>query len=383
LNKNKENIFRRKTKQVLVGDIAIGGYAPISVQSMTNTKTRDVEATIQQIKRLERVECEIIRVAVPDAESAEALAEIKKKISIPLIADIHFNYRLALKAIENGADKIRINPGNIGSEQRVQAIIDKARDRNIPIRIGVNSGSLDKKIIQKHGGVTAQGLAQSALDYVSLFQKMDFKDIIVSIKASDVRMMIEANRIFARKTDVPLHLGVTESGIPKRGIIHSSVGIGTLLAEGIGDTIRVSLTGDLSEEIRTGYEILKSLQLREQGVNLISCPTCGRIQVDLEPLVEELDKQLIGEKRPLTVAVMGCAVNGPGEAKEADIGLAGGRGSGVIFKKGRVVRRLRREDEILPAFQEELTAFVDQLRANTPSYEETNTDNNHRSPICD
>lgn len=352
MNKNKEKNSRRKTKQVMVGDVAIGDGAPVSVQSMTNTKTRDVAATIQQIKKLERVGCEIIRVAVPDMESAEALAGIKESISIPLIADIHFNYKLALKAIENGADKIRINPGNIGSEQRVKAVIDKARHNNIPIRIGVNSGSLDKKIIQKYEGVTARGLAQSAFDYVSLFHEMNFNDLIVSIKASDVKMMIEANRIFSRETDVPLHLGVTESGIPKRGIIHSSVGIGTLLAEGIGDTIRVSLTGDLTEEVRTGYEILKSLQLREQGVNLISCPTCGRIQVDLVPLVEELDKQLIHEKRPITVAIMGCAVNGPGEAKEADIGVACGKKDALLFKKGKVIRKIKEENIVSTLLKE-------------------------------
>ena len=349
----KEKIFRRKTRKIMVGNVAVGGDAPVSVQSMSNTKTRDVTATIHQIKDLESVGCDIIRVAVPDSESAEALADIKKSISIPLVADIHFNYKLALKAIETGADKIRINPGNIGSESKVKAIIDSAKDKNIPIRIGVNSGSLDKKIIQKYGGVTAQGLAESAISYMALFQKMNFNDIIFSLKASDVKMMIEANRIFARETDYPIHLGVTESGIPKRGIIHSSVGIGTLLAEGIGDTIRVSLTGDLTEEIRTGYEILKSLQLRKHGVNIISCPTCGRIQVDLIPLVEELDKKLVHEKRPITVAVMGCAVNGPGEAREADIGVACGKKNALLFKKGEVIRKIK-ENEIIPALLKEI-----------------------------
>ncbi|MFO7889382.1 MAG: flavodoxin-dependent (E)-4-hydroxy-3-methylbut-2-enyl-diphosphate synthase [bacterium] len=356
MNKNKEKISRRKTKQVLVGNVAIGGNAPVSVQSMTNTKTRNVTATIRQITDLERAGCEIVRVAVPDLKSAQALADIKKSISIPIIADIHFNYKLALKAMENGADKIRINPGNIGSEQKVKAIIDKAKDKNIPIRIGVNSGSLDKKIIQKYGGVTAQGLAESAFDYITLFQKMDFKDIIVSLKASDVKMMIEANRIFASKTDYPLHLGVTESGIPKRGIIHSSVGIGTLLANGIGDTIRVSLTGNFTEEIHTGYEILRSLQLREHGVNIISCPTCGRIQVDLIPLVEELDKQLMHEKKPITVAVMGCAVNGPGEARKADIGVACGKKYALLFKKGKVIKKIR-ENEIVSTLLKEIQNF--------------------------
>ncbi len=353
MNKNNEKISRRQTRKIFVGDVAIGGNAPVSVQSMTNTKTCDIEATIRQIADLEREGCEIVRVAVPDLESAEALTEIKKSISIPLIADIHFNYKLALKAMETGADKIRINPGNIGSESKVKAIIDKAKDKNISIRIGVNSGSLDKKIVQKYGGITAQGLADSAISYMTLFQKMNFNDIIFSLKASDVKMMIEANRIFARETDHPIHLGVTESGIPKRGIIHSSVGIGTLLAEGIGDTIRVSLTGDLTEEIRTGYEILKSLQLRKHGVNIISCPTCGRIQVDLIPLVEELDKKLICEKRPITVAVMGCAVNGPGEAKEADIGVACGKKNALLFKKGKVIRKIK-ENEIIPFLLKEI-----------------------------
>ncbi len=337
----------------MVGDVPIGGNTPISVQSMTNTKTKNVEATIQQIADLEKAGCEIIRVAIPDLESAEALQDIKSNITIPIVADIHFNYELALKALEYGADKIRINPGNIGSEQRVKAIIDKAKEKNIPIRIGVNSGSLHKDIIHKYGGVTAQGLAESAFDYVRLFQKMDFKDLIVSLKASDVKMMIEANRIFADKTDYPLHLGVTESGIPKRGIIHSSVGIGTLLSEGIGDTIRVSLTGELTEEIRTGYEILKSLKLREHGVNIISCPTCGRIQVDLITLVEELDKQLANEEKPITVAVMGCAVNGPGEAREADIGVACGKKSALLFKKGEVIRKIK-ENEIISTLLKEI-----------------------------
>ncbi len=352
----QETISRRNTKKIMVGNVPIGGDASISVQSMTTTKTRDIEATVQQITNLEKAGCEIIRVAVPDIESAEAISDIKKSITIPLVADIHFNYKLALKALDRGADKIRINPGNIGSKERVKTILKQAKQKNIPIRIGVNSGSLDKKIINKYGGITAQGLAESALYFTEFFQKMDFQNIIVSLKASDVKMMIEANRIFARTTDFPLHLGVTESGIPKRGIIHSSVGIGTLLAEGIGDTIRVSLTGELVEEVRIGYEILKSLKLRKRGVNIISCPTCGRIQVDLIPLVEELDKQLIHEKKSITVAVMGCAVNGPGEAKEADIGVACGKKSALLFKKGKVIRKIK-EKEIIETLVEEIKNF--------------------------
>lgn len=340
----------------MVGNVPVGGDEPISVQSMTTTKTRDIAATVNQINELEKAGCEIIRVAVPDQESARALKDIKKSISIPLVADIHFNYRLALEAMDNEADKIRINPGNIGSEQRVKTVLDKARQKNIPIRIGVNSGSLDKKIIEKYQGITAQGLAENALHFIEIFQKMDFEDIIVSLKASDVKMMIDANRIFAQNTDYPLHLGVTESGVPKRGIIHSAVGIGTLLAQGIGDTIRVSLTGELTEEIRTGYEILKSLKLRKRGVNIISCPTCGRVQVDLIPLVEELDRLLLHETRPITVAVMGCAVNGPGEAKEADIGVACGKKSALLFKKGKVIRKIK-ENEIIEILLEEIKNF--------------------------
>jgi len=337
----------------MVGDVPVGENAPITVQSMTSTRTSNVKETVEQISDLEKAGCDIIRVAVPDWESALALKDIKKDISIPIVADIHFNYRLALQALENGADKIRINPGNIGSEQRIKKIIDKAKEKRVPIRIGVNSGSLPKDIIQKYNGVTAQGLAECAFNYIQLFEKFDFKDIVVSLKASDVKMMILANQLFSEKTDYPLHLGVTESGIPKRGIVHSSVGIGSLLSEGIGDTIRVSLTGDQTEEIRTGFEILKSLQLRRHGVNIISCPTCGRIQVDLIPLVEELDKQLAHEKRPITVAVMGCAVNGPGEAREADIGVACGKKSALLFKKGKVIRKIK-ENEIIPVLLNEI-----------------------------
>ena len=344
---------RKKTKQIHVGDVAIGGGAPVSVQSMTCTKTEDIRATVSQIAALEEAGCEIVRVAVPTLEAAEALGVIKKSIHIPLIADIHFDYRLALQAIENGADKIRINPGNIGSRDRVEKVLSAAKTHGIPVRIGVNAGSLEKNIIQKYKGVTAEGLVESALDHVKICGEMDFEDIVLSIKSSNVPLMIRANKLLAREVLYPLHLGVTEAGTPKYGTLRSAVGIGILLSEGIGDTLRVSLTGDPVEEVKAGFEILKTLNLRKHGVSIISCPTCGRTQIDLVAVVETLEKALAHIKKSIHIAVMGCAVNGPGEAKEADIGVACGKGSAVLFRKGEVVRKIK-EDEIVKVMLKEV-----------------------------
>jgi len=343
---------RRKTRKIFVGDVPIGGDAPISVQSMTNTRTEDVKNTVEQIKKLEDAGCEIVRVAVPKMEAAEAIEEIKRNIKIPLVADIHFDYRLALKAMEKGADKIRINPGNIGSREKVKKVLRAARERQIPIRIGVNAGSLEKELIQKYDGVTAKALVESALSHLEICEEEGFYDIVVSIKASDVPLMIEANRLFSEKTDYPLHLGVTEAGSPRVGILRSAVGVGTLLAEGIGDTIRISLTGDPVQEINAGYEILKSLHLRQHGLTIISCPTCGRLQTNLIPIVEEVERRLIGINKSLTIALMGCEVNGPGEAREADIGIACGKNSAVLFKKGRVIRKIKEEEIVQTLVQE-------------------------------
>ena len=333
-----------KTKKIWVGGVAVGGDAPVSVQSMTCTRTEDVKATVNQIKQLEHVGCEIVRVAVPGQEAVEAIGEIKKRVSIPLVADIHFNYRLALGALKHGADKVRINPGNIGSRTGVEKIIKAAKEREIPIRIGVNAGSLDKKIIQKYNGITPEGLVESALNHLRVCKDLGFEQIIVSIKASDIPVMIKANRLLSGKVEFPLHLGVTEAGSARWGSLRSAVGIGTLLADGIGDTIRVSLTGDPVEEVRAGYEILKSLHLREYGVTIISCPTCGRLQTNLVPIVEQVEKALDGINKILSIAIMGCAVNGPGEAIEADIGIACGKKSALFFKRGQLIRKLKEKD---------------------------------------
>jgi (E)-4-hydroxy-3-methylbut-2-enyl-diphosphate synthase len=347
---------RRETKKVWVGNVPLGGGAPISVQSMTCTKTEDVRGTVDQIQRLEEAGCEIVRVAVPSKEAAKTLGAIKKQIRIPLVADIHFDYRLALLSIEQGADKIRINPGNIGSRERVEKILSAAKARGIPVRIGVNSGSLEKEIVQKYGGINAAGLVESAINHVRICEDVGFQDIVLSVKASDVPLMIETNRMLADKLDYPIHLGVTEAGTPRSGILRSAVGIGTLLAEGIGDTIRVSLTGDPVDEVRAGFDILKALRLRAHGLTIISCPTCGRMQTDLIPIVQEVEKSLSDVRTPITVAVMGCAVNGPGEAKEADIGVACGKKSALLFKKGEVIRKLK-EDEIVAALIDEVNLW--------------------------
>ncbi|MBN2029091.1 flavodoxin-dependent (E)-4-hydroxy-3-methylbut-2-enyl-diphosphate synthase [bacterium] len=337
---------RHKTKTIKVGKILIGGNAPITVQSMTNTKTEDVKGTVDQIRKLEDAGCEIVRIAVPSLEAAKVIPKIKKAISIPLVADIHFNYQLAIKAVEAGANKIRINPGNIGSKDKVKQILRAAKAKGIPVRIGVNAGSLEKKLIQKYDGITTEGLVESAINHIHLFEDFGFNNIVLSVKASNVPLTIEANRILSSRTDYPLHLGITESGTPHFGILRSAVGIGALLAEGIGDTIRVSLTGDPIQEVRAGYEILKSLNLRRLGPTIISCPTCGRTHMDIVSVVEKIEEALPKMGKPITVAIMGCEVNGPGEAKEADIGIACGKKTALLFKKGKVIRKIKEEEVI-------------------------------------
>jgi len=350
-------LFERKNTRVLnVGGIKIGGEYPIAVQSMCNTDTRNVFDTVNQIKKLQNEGCEIIRVAVPDMAAAEALGEIKKNIDIPLVADIHFDYRLALKAIENGVDKLRINPGNIGGEENVRAVAKACKKRNIPIRIGVNSGSLEKDILEKYGKVTPEGLVESALRHIAILEKNDFYDIIISIKASDVPFTAKAYSILSQKVDYPLHLGITEAGTVWSGSIKSAAGIGLILGMGIGDTIRVSLTGDPTEEVKVGKEILKSLGLRKFGIEFISCPTCGRTEIDLISIAEEVEKRCSGINKNIKVAVMGCVVNGPGEAKEADIGIAGGNGVGLIFKKGVISRKVQ-ENQLVDELIKEIMAF--------------------------
>lgn len=328
------------TRQVDVGGIKIGGKSPVSIQSMCNTDTRNVKATVEQIRALEDAGCQIIRVAVPDMEAADAIAEIKKQINIPLVADIHFDYRLALKSIENGIDKVRINPGNIGDMSRVKMVADAAKAKGIPIRIGVNGGSLDKAILSRYGGVTADGLVESAMKHIEILDSVNFSDIVVSIKVSNVPLMLEAYRKFSSISDIPLHVGVTESGTERMGTVKSSVGIGALLSQGIGDTIRVSLTADPVKEIYLAKDILRVLGMRKEGVQFVSCPTCGRTQIDLISIASEVEKRLQNVKKNIKVAVMGCIVNGPGEARDADIGIAGGNGEGLIFKKGEPLRKV-------------------------------------------
>lgn len=347
-------MYRDHTKEIHIGDRVIGGGNPILIQSMCNTKTEDVNQTVAQILELEAAGCDIIRVAVPTMEAAQALRSIKKKIHIPLVADIHFDYRLAIASIECGADKIRINPGNIGSLERVQAVVDKAKEYNIPIRVGVNSGSLEKNLVAKYGGVTAEGIVESALDKVSIIEKMGYDNLVISIKSSDVMMCVKAHEIIAKKTKYPLHVGITEAGTLTAGNIKSSVGLGIILNEGIGDTIRVSLTGAPVEEIKTAKMILKTLGLRKGGIEVVSCPTCGRTKIDLIGLANQVEQMAAEfEDLDIKVAVMGCVVNGPGEAKEADIGIAGGIGEGLLIRKGEVVKKLP-EDQLLNALREEL-----------------------------
>lgn len=347
---------RRITRSVRAGGVTIGGGAPVTIQSMCNTDTRDADATVKQIRELEKAGCELIRVAVPDMEAAEAVKRIKERIRIPLIADIHFDYRLALECIKNGIDKVRINPGNIGSRSRVKLVADAAAERGIPIRIGVNGGSLEKGLLEKYGGSTAEALVESALGHAEILEDVGFGDIVVSMKASNVPVMLEAYRIFSEKTDIPLHVGVTESGTERLGTIKSCVGIGALLSEGIGDTIRVSLTADPVREVTAAKDILRVLGLRRGGIEFISCPTCGRTQIDLISIANEVERRLAGVDKNIKVAVMGCAVNGPGEAREADIGIAGGRGEGIIFRRGEILRKVP-EDMIV----EELLKEVEKL----------------------
>ena len=336
-------ISRKKTRQIQLGKHLIGGSAPVSVQSMTNTYTQDIEATVEQIRRLETAGCEIIRVAVPDEESACAISAIKKKISIPLIADIHFDFRLAMSAAREGADGLRINPGNIGSARKVKAVVDCAKDKGIVIRVGVNAGSLEKDILKKYGGVTPEAMVESALGHVDLLTRNNFENIKISLKASDVMRTVTAYRLLSSRIDFPLHVGITEAGGLYPGVVKSAMGIGMLLSEGIGDTIRVSLTRDPVEEVRVGFEILKALGIRRHGPEIISCPTCGRCNIDLFNIAERVERALLTKKVPVKLAIMGCIVNGPGEAREADIGVAGGDGTGILFKKGKVVKKFPQE----------------------------------------
>lgn len=346
-------MIRKKTRRVEIGSRAVGGGEPILIQSMTNTRTEDVKATIGQIQRLTAAGCEIIRCAVPNMEAAEALAEIKKGITIPLVADIHFDYRLAVEAIRHGADKIRINPGNIGDRARIQAVIDAAKERGIPIRVGVNSGSLEKELVEKYQGVTAEGLVESALDKVRIIEGMGYDNLVISIKSSDVLMCVQAHVLIAERTDYPLHVGITEAGTITSGNIKSAIGLGMILGQGIGDTIRVSLTGDPLEEVKSAKLILRTLGLRKGGIEVVSCPTCGRTQIDLIGLANQVEDMVADIPLDLKVAVMGCVVNGPGEAKEADIGIAGGVGEGLIIKRGEIYKKVK-EEELLPALRYEL-----------------------------
>ncbi len=345
--------YRSQTKTVTIGDRVIGGGNPVLIQSMTNTRTEDVAATVAQILELERAGCEIVRVTVPTMEAARAVKEIRKQIHIPLVADIHFDYKMAVAAIENGADKIRINPGNIGGREKVEAVVKAAKARNIPIRVGVNSGSLEKELIEKYHGVTAEGIVESALDKVQMIEELDYDNLVISIKSSDVMMCVRAHEILAQKTDYPLHVGITESGTVQSGNIKSAVGLGIILYEGIGDTIRVSLTGDPVEEIRSAKLILRTLGLRRGGIEVVSCPTCGRTKIDLIGLANQVEEMVADIPLTLKVAVMGCAVNGPGEAKEADIGIAGGIGEGLLIRHGEIIKKVP-EAELLNTLREEL-----------------------------
>ena len=347
-------IERKQTREVKIGSVAIGGNNPIAIQSMTNTETSDVEATVAQILRLEKAGCEIIRSTANTEAAADAFSEIKKRIHIPIVADIHFDYKLAIRAMEHGADKIRINPGNIGGQENLKKVVEAAKKYQVPIRVGVNSGSLERPLVEKYGGVTAEGIVESALDKVRMLEELDFHDIVISIKSSDVPMSVETHRLVSQQTDYPLHVGITESGTLWSGNIKSSVGLGMILGEGIGDTIRVSLSGDPAEEVRTAKLILRTLGIRKEGITLVSCPTCGRTKIDLIGLAEKVER-MIEEFPDVTakVAVMGCVVNGPGEAREADLGIAGGEGEGLLFRRGEILRKIP-EEEFLPALRAEL-----------------------------
>lgn len=353
ITRREDIMYRDHTKVIKIGSRVIGGGNPILIQSMTNTRTEDAKATIEQIERLVKAGCDIVRCTVPSKEAATALAEIKKNITIPLVADIHFDYRLAIAAMENGADKIRINPGNIGSDEKLQAVVTVAKERGIPIRVGVNSGSLEKEIIAKYGKVTAEGLVISALEKVKRIEDMDYDNMVISIKSSDVMMCVKAHELIAEQTKYPLHVGITEAGTVNAGNIKSALGLGIILYRGIGDTIRVSLTGDPVEEIKSAKIILRALGLRKGGIEVVSCPTCGRTQIDLIKLATAVEEMTSDMDLDLKVAVMGCAVNGPGEAREADIGIAGGRGEGLLIKKGEIIRKVP-EEELLEVLRQEL-----------------------------
>jgi (E)-4-hydroxy-3-methylbut-2-enyl-diphosphate synthase len=355
-------IPRRKSKQIKVGDVAIGGDAPISVQSMTTTKTEDVEATVAEIQRLEEAGCDLVRVAVPHKRDAEVLGKIRSRIRIPLIADIHFDYRLALMALDAGVDCLRLNPGNIGAQDRVVEVARSAQSRNVPIRIGVNAGSLEEDLLEKYGYPTAEGMVESALRHVKILEDLDFHDIKISIKASGVHLMLAAYRLLARSCDYPLHVGVTEAGIPPFGLVKSSIGIGILLSEGIGDTIRVSLTADPVQEVEAGFDMLRSLDLRAKGPLIIACPTCGRIEVDLFKMVDDAKRRLAHITKPITISILGCAVNGPGEAREADVGIAAGKNGGLLIRSGKVVGKYP-ENELV----DRLVEFVEKLVAEEDS----------------
>ena len=350
-------IERRKTRQISVGGVKVGGDAPVVVQSMTTTDTSDIDTTVAQIHELEKVGCEIVRVAVPEQKSAEALAKIKSQIHLPMVADIHFDYKLALRAIEQGVDGLRINPGNIGGKDRVERVVKAAKERGIPMRIGVNSGSLERDLLERYGYPTAEAMVESALRHIRILEDLDFYDMKISLKASHVGLAVEAYRLFSQKSDYPLHLGITEAGTSFTGSIKSAVGLGIILSEGIGDTIRVSLAADPVEEVKVGFEILKSLELRHRGVNVIACPTCGRLEIDVIRLANEVEKRLVHIKQPLNISILGCVVNGIGEGKEADIGIAGGRGVGLLFRHGEIIRKVP-EDQILDVLLTEVDAIV-------------------------
>ena len=354
---------RKKTRQIHIGSVAIGGGAPISVQSMCNTKTTDTKATVAQIKALQNAGCDIVRVAVPDMEAAQNLGNIIREIDIPLVADIHFDYKLALEAIKQGISALRLNPGNIGGEEKVRAVVKAAKEAHIPIRIGVNAGSLDKKILAKYGAVTPEALVESAMQHVKILEDLDFHDLKISLKAHDVPLTLAAYRLMSKTVDYPLHLGITEAGTVNMGIIKSAVGIGALLSEGIGDTFRISLTGDPVVEVKVANEILKSLGLKEYGPTLVACPTCGRTSIDLPAIAAQVEKKLEGIKDPIDVAVMGCVVNGPGEARGADVGIAGGNGEGLIFRKGEIIRKVPEENLVEELFKE-IDAILEERKNN-------------------
>lgn len=355
-------MFKRKmTRQIHIGPVAIGGGAPISVQSMTNTKTTDTEATVAQIRALQAAGCDIVRLAVPDMAAAENLGNIIRQVTVPLVADIHFDYKLALEAIRQGIHALRLNPGNIGGEEKVKAVVRAAKEAHIPIRIGVNAGSLDKKILRKYGGVTPEALVESAMEHVRILEALDFHDMKISLKAHDVPLTIAAYRLMSQTVDYPLHLGITEAGTVNTGIIKSAVGIGALLAEGIGDTFRISLTGDPVVEVRVANEILKSLGLKEYGPTLVACPTCGRTSIDLPAIAAQVEEKLRGIEEPIEVAVMGCVVNGPGEARGADVGIAGGNGEGLVFRKGEIIRKVP-EADLVPELFKEIDAILEERK---------------------